>query len=1017
MSENYWDTIDADSFFKVDSDEEFQITQPEAAAVAEIEGGMNPLKAFFQGSSIGVTDTVRGVTQWAGYQEDEMREQEAHLNSLFDSEDYGNYAKAGYYLGLIADPVGWMLPAAKIRAGARMYQVAKSGAIGGAASGATGYIDESTGMENTVEQRAQNAGLGAVAGAVGGVAITPAVKGLQKAYEPIGELAWKGLREPAVMGAIGGGGIGFTMTGEDGTPLTNEEKIRNTMLGVLAGGAAFKAPKVLHKAGVTEKDWNKQFGEWFVPYYGVDNESVSFLRRATGRTAAYQGDFEETATEIMNLPYRDRQVVYEMMTNPKWMGPNEPKLQKIANKNRAKVTEYMDHLVDLGVLDSNVAARNVDDYLRTTYKKHEVSKNLVEEYNGSMFAFRQRGNVREVDTSDLKLAEPDEFGVQKVLSDHQNLDDAGPWELLKDKGDKSIVRRQWTKDEKLKMGEITDAGYAMHKTGALMARERAMGELMDEMVKTPSILKSKNDIGAKMIPKDKSFGRMQGKYVDENVYREIMNLRKIKSGDHGDLKALFAGYRQVNALWKKAHTVWNPAVQVGNIVSSGAMYDLAGGSAREVANAAILLRQKGPMFKQMMEDGVLSTSFIKELNEGSDIAKLYTSQSAKWYEGLIEGSPKGIRGALELANKVGKGVRKLDKMAEKSYTFGDDIWRAGLYLTEVKKLTPKIGARKARMEAQRKAKEFFVDYDYQPPALQAIRHTMLPFFSYTYGIVPRLAEVGAKNPIKYAKWAYMMYLLNSIGENTSGIDPDRLAEIKALQDDNPMFGLPFMPNASIVMPEFISKYISDSGDVQVLNLERVLPGGVFGEKQGLAGIGQIPGLPNAAQPSFGVAGAIYNPSQGVDPFTGREIPEGQRMDAALRNAAPNWGDYGLPYGLGSLMEDVTGIESYQRQKEKRAEGLEDFGGFTESKDDYSPLTANLSGFGVRIQPKDESKLEWRFTQQFEKRIDNLNKRIGDIEREPKYSDEERDQLIEELELRIEAIEDMRDDALDEAYGG
>ena len=147
-----------------------------------------------------------------------------------------------------------------------------------------------------------------------------------------------------------------------------------------------------------------------------------------------------------------------MMTNPKWRGPSEPRLQKIANENRAKVTEYMDHLVDLGVLDSNVAARNVDDYLRTTYKKHEVSKNFVEEYSGSMFAFRNRGNVRDVDTSTLKLSEPDEFGVQRVLSDHDNLDDLGPWELLKDRGDVATVRRQWTKDEKLKMGEITDAG-------------------------------------------------------------------------------------------------------------------------------------------------------------------------------------------------------------------------------------------------------------------------------------------------------------------------------------------------------------------------------------------------------------------------------------------------------------------------------------------------------------------------------------------------------------------------------
>ena len=72
------------------------------------------LDAMWSGAKIGFMDTARGVQQIAGINEEELAEEQRELNALMEDEEVGWAAKTGYFGGLIADPVGWMLPVSSL---------------------------------------------------------------------------------------------------------------------------------------------------------------------------------------------------------------------------------------------------------------------------------------------------------------------------------------------------------------------------------------------------------------------------------------------------------------------------------------------------------------------------------------------------------------------------------------------------------------------------------------------------------------------------------------------------------------------------------------------------------------------------------------------------------------------------------------------------------------------------------------------------------------------------------------
>jgi hypothetical protein len=171
-----------------------------------------------------------------------------------------------------------------------------------------------------------------------------------------------------------------------------------------------------------------------------------------------------------------------------------------------------------------------------------------------------------------------------------------------------------------------------------------------------------------------------------------------------------------------------------------------------------------------------------------------------------------------------------------------------------------------------------------------------------------------------------------------------------------------MPNARTVLPEFISNLIAPgSKDVQSLNIERDLAGGKMSMSEG--GVGQIPGVPDFLQVSGGLAGAIIAPTIGINTGLGTEVPEGEKMDTAIRNLLPNW--QGMEFG---------DLKTWATDKVDRA----DSGKTTPNRDDYTPITARLSNAGIRVEPLNERKLARRIRGKYEREIRVMKNQLKKI---------------------------------------
>ena len=130
----------------------------------------NPDTEFGIGDAflLGLTDTVRGVTQFAGgekvfFMDEDLKTQQAKLNAALQGEGGGLIA-AAYFGGALLDPATWLIPVLR---GKSLYKMALSGGVAGGLAGALGYVDENSIFDTRSKQ--------AFAGAAGGAILSPAI--------------------------------------------------------------------------------------------------------------------------------------------------------------------------------------------------------------------------------------------------------------------------------------------------------------------------------------------------------------------------------------------------------------------------------------------------------------------------------------------------------------------------------------------------------------------------------------------------------------------------------------------------------------------------------------------------------------------------------------------------------------------------------------------------------------------------------------------------------------------------
>ena len=891
------------------------------------------LDAMWSGAKIGFMDTARGVQQIAGINEEELAQEQRELNALMENEEVGWAAKTGYFGGLIADPVGWMLPVSRLKHGKKALDLILPGAVGGATAGALGYVDEDGGLGRG-EMALAGAGLGAAAG--------PVARGIQKAYEPVGEMAWTALKTPEVAGGLAGAGVGYNMDQDATTP----EKMQNALMGALTGATVGLTGRGINRAT------DGALARALVPDKDLTEEWIAGRSRMMGGKKIIKEDFETLLKEVSQLDEKERKVLYGMLTNKnytKLFPAISDSMKELSAKSRETVNKYAKELVDLGVIRNDTFEDGMETYLHRTYDAPDAvaKSDIPSNINNIGDAALLRGKVVTL-TGDERKAfldgtfKPDEMpGWERV----------GETTEVRFKGDKEYavpeklkVRRDWTSDERVQMKEVTDAHKAILRTGNMLAEDvsrfrffKEMSQLSTDKVDDAVVHFGKKPQGllTEKVPDDIQFGDLSGGYVSKATKADLEQIREINTLSKYKNNRWVKQYRKLNSYWKGSKTIANPAVHFNNVMSNVIHYDNGNGTAKHFFAGLRDIKKRNEIYREAEERGVFGGFFSSEIGNESRLADLFSPSSGRMKTNLAM-----IDSGLNYSNKVAQKAKNLTwDQAAKLYNYEDQIFRMGLYRTEKERLIRSGLPESQSMDmAARKAREWFVDYNRGSAVLNFLREGPLPFVSYMYGVIPKLAETAAKRPVKFAKWGLLMGALNETGEILSDADSE-----KHRLQDSPMYGIPGMPKTKIKLPDAISP---DTRDDWYFDIERMLPGGNLFEGSEGSGLGRIPGVPLSLQPSFGAAGAVMNTAMGIDPF--RQRPIDDRSEYLTRQFLPN-----LP---------IPGFPSFSGDKLTRSLS----GEYSPTKDVFTPGAALASTLGAKLTPVSDTKLRKRLGYRYDR---------------------------------------------------
>ena len=864
---------------------------------------------------------------------------------------------------------------------------------------------------------------------------------------------------PGMSGAeLGTGLVGGTyayQTTEEDTPISS--KMGRFGIGFLAGAGGIKATKKISKTKTITKKFGKDqedetveiseslydlLGRYFVDNYKMPSNYKLLKADAQGNAAHIASRFSNLAIKVhKNLTENESRVLFNMLEGDNIFKVQTEALNKLSKEARDLITEVAQEYVDMGILSPATFIKNRDTYLKRTYSKYKddprefgeelrlrgayqkVTKQEYEDYFKDQIAFTTT-SLREKPIFELEDA-PGAKGKLKylfedVVGKKERLQNHRGWELL-DSSQKNYaklkptdeveIRWEFTKPQRVGLGEIEDAAFAIAETGRAFSSTLPQLKFYDNLAKQPytytkaeydGLEQELKDLLVKMPttkidPKNPGsrfrYGNLADKYVPVEVYKDLISATKYYNTMGNDF---WRKYRKGNSLWKVSKTAWNPTVHTNNIFSNFVLHDLIDADFKYLPKAYKALmgyRQDESIIKNLVlgkqgqfddrssdlvklaeKSGVFEADFVtKELGKIQDlaIAMPYKYNGDAWDSGS------------KAAVSVFEDIRKNNPLAKLTdwYRFEDHVFRLSVFQD---RLAKGYTAAEAGLDARRS----FIDYNINAPAINWMRQTMTPFLAYTYRIVPILAETAVVRPWKYFKYAALGYGLNSMGNMLGG--GDEKAERALMQEkEKGRFIFDFMPYRQVKLPTVKTDDAPFEGP-KYINLTRFVPGGDIFDIGG----NLIPFLPAPIQPNFGLGGEVLSSLLGFDMYGQRKtrglgINDYEDLKVKgkdlIQDLTPN-----IPFLPGSYATQRIDTarkgqaESPYRAKETELGALFRSLGFkieTKSIEKLEALKAgelNRKLRGIREQIQDQiNKLNRGLIteEQFDRKIDKLNNLI------------------------------------------
>jgi hypothetical protein len=314
------------------------------------------------------------------------------------------------------------------------------------------------------------------------------------------------------------------------------------------------------------------------------------------------------------------------------------------------------------------------------------------------------------------------------------------------------------------------------------------------------------------------YGAIAGMYVRAPIWRDMVQLEN---------QQIPHFWRSLLTMWKKNKTVYSIKTHVFNVLSNVGLADLADIRAREVFSAIRHIIDQDGTFNDAVRHGAFGTG---EVERKINREMLQPLLKALMDEKIDETDPGWL---FKMQVVIARFAEKVDDMASGAYQMEDSIFRMAMYVKMVRQgHEPRHAAHMARTQ--------FLDYDIRAPWINALRYSVMPFISYTYRVIPLLAEAMINRPWKIYKWYMTMVLAQMVFASMAGDDDEDIEDIHELLPED-MQGTTFLATPRAVRLWFND----DAGNPVIYDMRNNIPGSnIFG----LQGFTQTPWLPAIASP-------------------------------------------------------------------------------------------------------------------------------------------------------------------------
>lgn len=811
----------------------------------------------------------------------------------------------------------------------------------------------------------------------------------------------------------------------------------------------------------------------------------SFLDRMAGLTRAEYAILHAAANNA------DRAEVDQMVKDL------QPDSQAALQEIKQLVRDLGQEAVDLGMLDNDIFKRNEWSYLHRSYLKYETDMVASDKASRATRItgnqFKQRGLADIVSSDRLMKWMPDFWGTRikngvinndiigQRFTRFERRDDPSPtpnlpgidgikpmgklkeviywpedqptptkfsdwvndgtWDVRRVVGKDVVFRRDFSKPERERMGEIDDIRYAMAKTLNVAIHDVEVGKYFkwlaeteartpgdmaigDNVIDNPAKAGSKIQIFGKdtwvLVPDTKirgtqvsAYGKLAGRYIPGPIWVDIraVGAANFYSSDPGKL------YEKVLRMWKISKTALSPGVHMNNVMGNIVMSDWHEVNGLHVTKSlqAWAGKNKNPEFKKLVQDfqdngGEMGSYALSELQRDQldPILKELLGQNRADNElnGIVNASQilallqQGLilqAGAAFGQSKVGRGAAAIPKKILQAYQMEDQIFRLAAF----------IKARESGLtdrQAGRYARRSFLDYNITAPWIVFLKQTgILPFISFSYRAFPKMYETLRDKPWKAMKLGMVIGAANAASYAALGLGAD--------DEDDERRWLPDEKGGKVwgIVPKLVRMPWNTKDDHPVfLDIRRFLPGGDVVDLGMSKSAIPMPSWLSLGGPLNLLAEFAVNRSS----FTGKDITSMQAdsatettakvLDYLYKFAMPN---IPLP-GLGSVTPGINAgqLESYAwtgiMRADQRQEG-------TFGRDQSVPMAIG-SGFGIKLEGYDPMLMQYYAQLEMNGLLRLNGEKMNKLQREMgKGAISER-----EYERRLSSIEDSRSKIVD-----